>query len=218
MNTERDIIIERLEQRLAARDKQMEEMKDELRESVIEEIEKRFSDKIRLRESTLDDIRTKFGEKVNEIIEMNKSLRDSILDEQRAGADKMNDMLNRVNRLERKITELNSAYDGVMKELLDQKSRIRDFTSKKIEKAEPEIKPEVKASETELSAKQKGEYIVADSYAPKDRKKQQQTIEARETPAEDEKPVVEKPPDRPEIKKTEKVREGVEIIETLRKR
>ena len=80
MSTERDIIIERLEQKLAARDKEFTQMQEALRESIVIEMEKRFTDKIKLRESTLEDMRTKFGEKINEIIQMNKSLRDSVME------------------------------------------------------------------------------------------------------------------------------------------
>ncbi|MCZ7362397.1 MAG: hypothetical protein O8C58_03525 [Candidatus Methanoperedens sp.] len=49
MSTERDIIIERLEQKLAARDAEIQKMQDSLRESIITEIEKKFADKIKLR-------------------------------------------------------------------------------------------------------------------------------------------------------------------------
>jgi len=42
MSTERDIIIERLEQKLAARDKEFAQMQETLRESILIEMEKRF--------------------------------------------------------------------------------------------------------------------------------------------------------------------------------
>ena len=45
MSTERDIIIERLEQKLAARDKEFTQMQEALRESIVIEMEKRFTTK-----------------------------------------------------------------------------------------------------------------------------------------------------------------------------
>ena len=82
MSTERDIIIERLEQKLASRDKELEKMHDQLRESILADMDLRLADKLKLRESTLDEIRLKFGEKISELIEMNRSLRDSVIEQQ----------------------------------------------------------------------------------------------------------------------------------------
>lgn len=220
MSTERDIIIERLEQKLAARDTEIQKMQDTLRESIITEIEKKFADKIKLRESTLDEIRMKFGEKVNEMLEMNKSLRDSIekLKPGNAAAD-----VERVNRIERRLIELNSSYDGVMKELLDQKSLIQEIAPRKPrreeikQRPEPVIKQEVKPPEKPLP---KNEYIIADNFIPKGaRKKEQVVIEAEEKaiPVEDmpeEKPKIKKP----EMKRSQRVTEGVEIYESPKKR
>ncbi len=212
MSTERDIIIERLEQKLAARDVEIEKIQDTLRESIIAEMEKRFGDKIKLRESTLDEIRLKFGEKVNEILEMNKSLRDSMERLKSGTVD-----AERMTRIERRLIELSSAYDGVMKELLDQKSLIQELGPKKPRKEEPRqmVKEEPKPAE---KPKPKGEYIIADNYAPKgSRKKEQTVIEAEE------KAIADKPEEKPQIKKpetkrSERVKEGVEIFETPKKR
>ncbi len=216
MSTERDIIIERLEQKLAARDAEIEKIQDTLRESIITEMEKRFADKIKLRESTLDEIRLKFGEKVNEILEMNKSLRDSV-EKLKSGITDAE----RMNRIERRLIELNSAYDGVMKELLDQKSLIQEFAPRKPRREEPRpaIKEEAKPAEKPAEKpKPKGEYIIADNYVPRgSRKKEQTVIEAEE------KPIADKPEEKPQIKKpetkrSERVKEGVEIFETPKKR
>ncbi len=216
MSTERDIIIERLEQKLAARDAEIEKIQDTLRESIITEMEKRFADKIKLRESTLDEIRLKFGEKVNEILEMNKSLRDSV-EKLKSGITDAE----RMNRIERRLIELNSAYDGVMKELLDQKSLIQEFAPRKPRREEPRpaIKEEAKPTEKPAEKpKPKGEYIIADNYVPRgSRKKEQTVIEAEE------KPIADKPEEKPQIKKpetkrSERVKEGVEIFETPKKR
>lgn len=214
MSTERDIIIERLEQKLAARDKEIAKMQESLKESIIMEMEKRFTDKIKLRESTLDELRMKFGEKVNEILEMNKSLRDSLLEQRKSENDPVREFESRLEKIEHRLMEINSSYDGVMKELLDQKSIIQELTLKK-QKEEPgakEIKPKEEAKVEK--PKPKGEYIVAENYIPKGMKKQQPVIEAEEKPiiAEPPKEQVKKP-----VKKSQKVMEGVEIIETLKR-
>jgi hypothetical protein len=221
MSTERDIIIERLEQKLAAKDKEFAQMQESLRESIIMEMEKRFTDKVKLRESTLDEIRMKFGEKINEIIEMNRSLRDSLLEQQKSKNDTLRECENRMDRIEHRLIELNSAYDGVMKELLDQKSIIQELQTKKTVKEElkvkQEIKPDVKPREEKPpeKPKPKGEYIVAGTYIPKERK-QVPIIEAEEKTivADDkEKELLKKPP----VKKSARVVEGVEIVETLKR-
>ena len=86
------------------------------------------------------------------MLEMNKSLRDSIekLKPGTAAAD-----IERVNRIERRLIELNSSYDGVMKELLDQKSLIHEIAPRKPrreeikQRPEPVIKQEVKPAPPE---------------------------------------------------------------------
>jgi len=221
MSTERDIIIERLEQKLVARDAEFAKMQDTFRDSIIAEMEKRFADKIKLRESTLDDIRIKFGEKVNEILEMNKSLRDS-MEHLKSGA--LTADAERLSRIERRLVELNSAYDGVMNELLDQKSVIQEIAPKKPKREEPKprneiiIKEELKPAPVERP-KPKNEYIVAENYVPRAKKKEQTVIEAEEKPI----PAEERKEERPQIKKSEtkrseRVKEGVEIYETPKKR
>ncbi|VVB84423.1 Uncharacterised protein [uncultured archaeon] len=217
MSTERDIIIERLEQKLAARDKEIAEMQEKLRESILIEMEKRFADKIKLRESTLDELRMKFTEKVNDIVEMNKSLRDSILEQQKSGTDALKEAENRMNRIEHRLIELNSAYDGVMKELLDQKSIVQELIVKKKPKEEPPVKMEAPKEEAKPAEKPKpkGEYIIASNYAPKDRRKEQRIIEADDAPvAVDDKPEGKTQFKKPDVKRSERSKEGVEIYET----
>ncbi|KCZ73022.1 hypothetical protein ANME2D_00081 [Candidatus Methanoperedens nitroreducens] len=216
MSTERDIIIERLEQKLAARDKEIEKMQESLKESILIEMEKRFADKIKLRESTLDEIRVKFGEKINEIIEMNKSLRNSILEQKKPETDAFAEAEKRMDRIERRLVELNSAYDGVMKELLDQKSIIQEFTVKKKGKEETKI-PIKEGAKSPDTPKSKGEYIVASNYTPQDKRKEQKIIEAEERTiiSDSEEEVQLK---RPQVRRSERVKEGVEIFETPRKR
>ena len=226
MSTERDIIIERLEQKLAARDKEFAQMQETLRESIIIEMEKRFSDKIKLRESTLEDMRSKFGEKINEIIQMNKSLRDSIMEKKKTETDILRQCENRMERMEHRLIELNSAYDGVMKDLLDQKSIIQELRPHK-PKEEPRPRPDVRSKE-EIKPKEvakpaerpKTQYIIADNYVPREKKKQAPIIEANEKPIDAEEKAREGQKEqlkKPTTKKSEKIMEGVEISETLRR-
>ena len=225
MSTERDIIIERLEQKLDDRDKQILEMQDSLKESVLAEVEKQFEEKIKLREATLEDVRMKFSEKVAEITEMNKSLRDSLLGQVNAVEDTIQKTENRMNRIERRLVELNSSYDGVMKELLDQKSIVQEITGVNDEDEDvPEVKEEVKPAEISDEQKEsdkpdkKGEYIIAENYVPKKGKKQA-IIDADDIiPEPDEKAgKVEQAPE-PVFNTTENEDEGVIITETLKKR
>jgi hypothetical protein len=234
MSTERDIIIERLEQKLAARDKEIAQIEETLRESILIEMEKRFLDKIKLRESTLEDIRTKFGEKINEIIQMNKTLRDSVLGQKKTETDVIHQCEARMERMERRLVELNSAYDGVMKELLDQKSIINEIRPPRLKEerrqridTRQETKQDVKQvvkpkEETKPTEKQrpKTEYIIADNYIPREKRKPPQVIiEAEEKPQDAEVKDKEqlKEQRKPSIKKSEKIMEGVEISETLKR-
>ncbi|MCZ7356064.1 MAG: hypothetical protein O8C66_06910 [Candidatus Methanoperedens sp.] len=222
MSTERDIIIERLEQKLAARDLEIEKMQESWRESIIAEMEKRFTDKIKLRESTLDDLRQKFGEKASEIIEMNKSLRDSVLEQRKSETDVLREAEKRMERIERRLMELNSSYDGVMKELLDQKSILQELKPKKPPAVREEPKPKETKPREEVKPlekpRPKGEYIIAENYVPKDKRKQQAIIEADDVPARSENKPEEKPLKRQEVRKSESVKEGVVIFETPKKR
>ncbi len=237
MSTERDIIIERLEQKLAAKDREFEQMQESLRDAIIAEVEEKFAEKLKLRESTIDEIRIRFGEKVNEILEMNRSIGDSLAQLQGARSEVLTGIDERMNRLERRFVELNSAYEGVMKELLDQKSILQELRSKKKEegprqdirqKNEPtlykspdrqkeEVKPREETKQPE-KPKPKGEYIVADNYVPKDKRRQQVIIEAEEKMvAPDEASEQKQIFNRPLVKRSERVKEGVEIFETQKR-
>lgn len=234
MSTERDIIIERLEQKLAAKDSEFERMLESMRETIIEETEKKFADKLKLRESTIDDIKTRFGDKINEILEMNKSLRDSVVEQQNTRSIPLKEAEERINRLERRFVELNSAYEGVMKELLDQKSMLQELKPRKpareninkpemppknefisdarlTDKPKMELKPREEVKE---KPKPKGEYIIAENYAPKEKKKQQIVLEAEEKPiVSDDVTGHNDQFKKPTIKRSERVKEGVEIFE-----
>ena len=143
-------------------------------------------DKIKLRESTLEDLRTKFGEKINEIIQMNKTLRDSVLGQKKTETDVIRQCETRMERMERRLIELNSAYDGVMKELLDQKSIIQEIRpprpkeerrprTEESRKSKPEVKPKEEAKPAEKQ-RPKTEYIIADNYIPREKRKPPQAI------------------------------------------
>ena len=219
MSTERDIIIERLEQKLAARDKEFAEMQESMKESILVEMEKRFTDKIKLRESTLEDIKVKFSEKIKEIIEMNKSLGTSLLEERKSESNTLKECQNRMDRMEHRLIELNSSYDGVMKELLDQKSIIQEIKPRKVFREEPKPKQETKPKEEEKPVekpKPKSTYIVAENYIPREKRKQAPVIEAEDKiiVSDDKKNELKKPA----LKKSEKVVEGFEIVETLKNR
>jgi hypothetical protein len=236
MSAERDIIIERLEAKLAAKDRDFEQMQESLRETIIDEIEKKFADKLKLRESTIDEIRMRFTEKVNEILDMNKSLRDSVLEQQSSKSGVLKEAEERMNRLERRLVELNSAYEGVMKELLDQKSIIHELKPRKTGREEPAVKPEIRSKDEFMPSthklmdkpkgdvkpreemnekpKPKGEYIIAENYVSKDKRKQV-VIEAEEkTIVSDDIAEKEEKFKKPTVKKSERRNEGVEIYET----
>jgi|GEM_PF-788327 len=235
MSTERDIIIERLEQKLAVRDKEIAQIQETLRESILVEMEKRFIDKIKLRESTLEDLRTKFGEKINEIIQMNKTLRDSVLGQKKTETDVIRQCEIRMEKMEHRLIGLNSAYDGVMKELLDQKSIINEIRPPRPkeerrqrmdakQEAKQDVKQEVKPrDETKPAEKQrpKSEYIIADNYIPREKRKPPQAIiEAEDKPLDSEAKEQEQLKEqirKPSTRKSEKIMEGVEISETLKR-
>ena len=224
MSTERDIIIERLEQKLDERDKQILEMQNSLKESIVAEIEKQFEEKIKLRESTLEDVRMKFSEKVAEITDMNVSLRDSLLEKVKAIEDSVQKTETRMNRLERRLVELNSSYDGVMKELLDQKSIVQEITAVDDDEDVPDVKEEVKPAEVSNEETEpetpsnKGEYIIAENYAPA-KGSRQAVIEAEDTAlVPDEKSRKTEQSPEPTFNITQNEMEGVEIVETLKKR
>lgn len=136
----RDILIERLEQKLLAKERENEELRDSLKESIISE----------LRDGMKDDL----------------------------------DFDKRITIIEKKVKEMSLAYEGVMKELLDQKMIIQDIKHKNIEKqlpAKPEDKPktisdwhdEVKIRDTEddhpkvekITSKE-SQFIIAESDEP----------------------------------------------------
>ena len=140
----------------------------------------------------------------------------------------------RMEKMERRLIELNSAYDGVMKELLDQKSilqeirptkpreetRSRQDARQKEEsrpKEEPKRREEAKPAEKE---RPKTQYIIADNYVPKEKRKQAPIIEADEKPIDAEEKARELQKEqlkKPTTKKSEKIMEGVEISETLKR-
>jgi len=82
----RDILVERLEQKLVAKEREVNELRSSIKESIVEE----------LREGMKEDL----------------------------NFDK------RISVLENKLKDISQSYNGVMKELLDQKTIIRDIKEK----------------------------------------------------------------------------------------
>jgi carboxypeptidase C (cathepsin A) len=82
----RDILVERLEQKLVAKEREINELRDSIKESIVEE----------LREGMKEDL----------------------------------DFDKRISVLENKLRDISLSYDGVMKELLDQKTIIQDMKNK----------------------------------------------------------------------------------------
>ncbi len=82
----RDILIERLEHKLVAKEREINELRDSIKESIVEE----------LREGMKEDL----------------------------------DFDKRISVLENKLRDISLSYDGVMKELLDQKIIIQDIKNK----------------------------------------------------------------------------------------
>ena len=82
----RDILVERLEQKLVAKEREINELKSSIKESIVEE----------LREGMKEDL----------------------------------DFDKRISVLENKLRDLSLSYDGVLKELLDQKTIIQDMKNK----------------------------------------------------------------------------------------
>ena len=94
----RDILVERLEHKLVAKEREINELRDSIKESIVEE----------LREGMKEDL----------------------------------DFDKRILVLENKLRDISLSYDGVMKELLDQKTIIQDMKNKylkddKVDQASP---------------------------------------------------------------------------------
>ncbi|MDL5502562.1 MAG: hypothetical protein QSU88_05030, partial [Candidatus Methanoperedens sp.] len=84
-------------------------------------------------------------------------------------------------------------------------------------KEETKRKEEAKPAEKE---RPKTQYIIADNYVPKEKRKQAPIIEADEKPIDADEKAREQQKEqykKPASKKSEKIMEGVEISETLRR-
>jgi hypothetical protein len=108
-------------------------MNTENRDFVIERLERQLKEK----EAELDDIKT--------------NLRESILREIRSDLKNDLDFNNRIAQLERKVQSISSNLNGIMDELLDQKSMIRslkEVSVSKERKAEPKATPSLASNLT----------------------------------------------------------------------
>jgi uncharacterized coiled-coil protein SlyX len=79
------------------------------------------------RDILIERLEHKLSEKEREIDKMRDSLKESIITELREGMKDDLDLDKRISHLEKKVKDMGLAYDGVMKELLDQKTVIQDF-------------------------------------------------------------------------------------------
>jgi hypothetical protein len=88
-------------------------------------------------------------------------------------------------------------------------------------KEEPKPKQDMKPREETKppeKPKPKGEYIIAENYTPQERKKQQVMIEAREKTIVTDKIEEKEQKKTTLVKRSERLKEGVEIFETPKKR
>lgn len=111
------------------------------------------------------------------------------------------DINERLLKLEKRVAELGGMYDGIMKELLDQKSIIRTLTPPKPRPELPKTQVSVKDIKKEEKAKEakKGTLIIATEEPPKPKK------------VEGTKPVKDAREEKKGVSVVEKKEEGVEI-------
>jgi len=103
LSENRDILVERLEQKLVAKEREINELRDSIKESIVEE----------LREGMKEDL----------------------------------DFDKRISGLENKLRDISLSYDGVMKELLDQKIIIQDMKEKYLDDDKVNQPPPITRSE-----------------------------------------------------------------------
>lgn len=101
---------------------------------------------IQNRDILIERLEMKLSEKEREIQEMRNSLKESIINELREGMKDDLEFDKRISSLEKKVRDIGLAYEGVMKELLDQKTLIKDFKNKYIK---DDIKKDVPPVQTE---------------------------------------------------------------------
>ena len=116
------------------------------------------------RDILLERLEQQLAAKENDINELRSSLKDSIIDELRDGMKEDLDFDRRISYLERKIKETNIAYNGVMKELLDQKTVILDLKKQYLKTDNGMVKTNTeKLSMKEKRQNKKTPFIVANS-------------------------------------------------------
>ena len=107
------------------------------------------------RDFVIERLERQLKEKETELDEIKNNIRDSILREIRSDLKNDLDFNNRIAQLERKVQALSSNLNGVMDELLDQKSMIRSMKEsstsyeKKIEPRSP-VEPVKEASNSKI--------------------------------------------------------------------
>ena len=131
------------------------------------------------RDILIERLENKLSEKEREIYEMHDSLKESIITELREGLKDDLDFDKRISNLEKKVKDMGLAYDGVMKELLDQKTLIQDFKKNHLkndivrevtspDKPKtgsdwPETMPKNDKQDKDRAARSTSEYIIAES-------------------------------------------------------
>ena len=141
------------------------------------------------RDFIIERLERQLREKEAEIDEIKKSLRDSIMVEIRSEFKNDLDINNRLLRLENRIQELANNLNGVMDELLDQKSLIRSFKKSALEKREHEISMPVQPS---IPAPQRETTAVKEAEARIFRDEKKKTVPQPEVPRQPQLPA--KPP------------------------
>ena len=82
------------------------------------------------RDILVERLEHKLVAKEREINELRSSIKESIVEELREGMKEDLDFDKRISVLENKLKDISQSYNGVMKELLDQKTIIRDIKEK----------------------------------------------------------------------------------------
>ncbi|MCG7847840.1 MAG: hypothetical protein MIO93_01485 [ANME-2 cluster archaeon] len=135
------------------------------------------------RDILVERLEHKLVAKEREISELNDSLKESIIAELREGMKEDLDFDKRISAIESKVRDIGLSFDGVMKELLDQKTIIQDLKKKYLKKdvensAQPVDQPDKtnslsnwyesaqktkKQNVPEQNAGPKSQYIIAES-------------------------------------------------------
>ena len=93
------------------------------------------------RDILVEILEQKLVAKEREINELRDSIKESIVEELRAGMKEDLDIDKRISVLENKLRDISLSYNGVMKELLDQKTIIQDLKEKYLNNDKVDLPP-----------------------------------------------------------------------------